>query len=246
MKIIQQILLAGLLVVSPLFKSVIHAEENGKKKIVFVAGVRSHGYGSHEHKAGCMLLARLLNENMGEKVIATVVTEGWPKDPQAAFKNADALIFYCDGGGRHFVLPHLEETQKLVDKGVGIGCIHYGVEIPKGDGGDAFLRWIGGYFETFWSVNPHWTAQFKEYPKHEVANGLKPFEINDEWYFHMRFQPEMKGVTVVILMFANQWKEVRSNIYHGFMNAQMVDEASDLPEDTVIGTGEMTTFVKWC
>ncbi len=190
-------LLATLLFASPLFVGSAQAEENGKKKIVFVAGNRSHGYGSHEHKAGCMLLAKALNENLGDKVVATVTTEGWPKDPDSTFKNADALIFYCDGGGRHFVLPHIEYTQKLADKGIGIGCIHYGVEVPKGDGGDAFLRWIGGHFETFWSVNPHWTAQFKDFPDHPVANGLKPFEINDEWYFHMRFQPDMKGVTPI-------------------------------------------------
>ena len=28
------------------------------KKVAFVAGTRSHGYGSHEHYAGCMVLAR--------------------------------------------------------------------------------------------------------------------------------------------------------------------------------------------
>ena len=27
-----------------------------------------------------------------------------------------------------------------MDKGVGIVCLHYGVEVPKGPSGDAFLR----------------------------------------------------------------------------------------------------------
>ena len=191
-------LLSLLLLNVPLATPVVQAVEDGKKKIVFVAGGRSHGYGSHEHKAGSMLLARLLNENMGDQIKATVVTNGWPEGSKAAFNNADALVFYCDGGGRHFALKHLDETKALMDKGVGLGCIHYGVEVPKGDGGEAFLNWIGGYFETFWSVNPHWTAEFKDFPKHPVANGVKPFAINDEWYFHMRFQPEMKGVTPIL------------------------------------------------
>ena len=34
-----------------------------KKKILFIAGPRSHGNGEHEFKAGCMLLAKCLNEN---------------------------------------------------------------------------------------------------------------------------------------------------------------------------------------
>ena len=34
------------------------------KKIVLIAGRPSHGYGSHEHNAGRLLLARLINENV--------------------------------------------------------------------------------------------------------------------------------------------------------------------------------------
>ena len=87
---------------------------------------------------------------------------------------------------------------ELSDKGVGCVCIHYGVEVPKGDAGDNFLKWIGGYFETHWSVNPHWTAEFAELPKHEITEGVKPFKANDEWYYHMRFREEMKGVTPLL------------------------------------------------
>ncbi len=31
------------------------------KKVALIAGKPSHGYGAHEHKAGCMLLAEALN-----------------------------------------------------------------------------------------------------------------------------------------------------------------------------------------
>jgi len=105
---------------------------------------------------------------------------------------------YCDGGGGHPVNKNLEQVQKYANKGVGIACIHYGVEVPKGASGDSFLNWIGGYFEAHYSVNPHWVAKFKEFPKHPVTNGVKPFEADDEWYYHMRFQPEMKGVTPIL------------------------------------------------
>jgi hypothetical protein len=45
-----------------------------KKEILFLAGKRSHGYNKHEHRAGCHLLARCLNES-GLDVNAQVVTE---------------------------------------------------------------------------------------------------------------------------------------------------------------------------
>jgi hypothetical protein len=166
------------------------------RKLVMVAGPKSHGYGAHEHNAGWLLLAKMLNENM-PGVQAEVYTNGWPKDP-TAFDNADAIAFYCDGGGGHVVMPHLEQVDKLAKKGVGIACYHYGVEVPKGRPGDYLLSWIGGYFETFWSVNPHWEADFKELPKHPITRGVKPFTINDEWYYHMRFVEDMKNVTPIL------------------------------------------------
>ena len=122
---------------------------------------------------------------------------GWPQAPDA-FKNADTVVMYCDGGPRHFVMPHLESFQEVMKRGTGLVCLHYAVEMPKGDPGDRLLAWLGGYFETDWSVNPHWTAEFASLPKHPINNGVSPFSLNDEWYFHMRFAPQMKGVTPIL------------------------------------------------
>ena len=58
---------------------VFDAHSADKTKIVFVAGEKSHSWGAHEHKAGCMLLAEQLNKNM-PNVNAVVTTGGWPED----------------------------------------------------------------------------------------------------------------------------------------------------------------------
>jgi type 1 glutamine amidotransferase len=169
---------------------------DGEKKVVLVAGRKSHGFGAHEHRAGCMLLAKRLNANV-PKVVATVYDGGWPQDP-TAFDNANSIVLYMDGGGGHPVNRHLPEVDALMDEGVGLVCIHYAVEVPKGEPGDHMLKWTGGYFETWWSVNPHWTAEFKSLPDHPVARGVEPFSINDEWYYHMRFRPDMDRVSPVL------------------------------------------------
>ncbi len=166
------------------------------KKIVLVAGPKSHGYMAHEHYAGCVLLAEALNRS-GLGIQANVYRDGWPKDPKV-FDDADAIVMFCDGGGRHMVIPHIDEVDEMAKQGVGITCLHYGVEVSAGKPGDAFLDWIGGYFEAHWSVNPHWTAEVKQLPEHPVARGVKPFAVNDEWYYHMRFRKDMKGVTPIV------------------------------------------------
>lgn len=173
------------------------AQDAKKKKIVFVAGGPSHGYGDHEHYGGCMLLAKGLNES-GLPVQAVVTNDrGWPKDP-AVFEGADAIVMYSDGGGGHMVNKNLAQVDALAKKGVGVGAIHYAVETVKGEPGSRFLEWMGGYFEINWSVNPHWTAKFDKLPDHPVTRGVKPFETNDEWYYHMRFREGMKGVTPIL------------------------------------------------
>ena len=172
----------------------------GEKKVVFVAGKKSHGWGSHEHNAGCMLLADCLNTASKKNdlpVVTTVYKNGWPADP-TAFDNADTIVAYCDGGKRHYLHDKGEDFESIMQRGTGLVCIHYGVEVPKGPSGQKFLQWVGGYFETDWSVNPHWVAKFEKLPEHSVTKGVEPFEINDEWYYHMRFVPEMTRVTPVL------------------------------------------------
>ncbi len=171
-----------------------HAAD-AKKKIVFVAGKASHGPGEHEHRAGCMLLASQL-EKSGLAVAPVVTTNGWPKD-ESIFDNAAAVVIYSDGGGGHPAMNHLDTLKKLSDGGTGIGLIHYAVEIPKGKPGNAFLALAGGYFETDWSVNPTWEAAFKM-PEHAVTSGVHDFKSMDEWYYHMRFRPEMAGITPIL------------------------------------------------
>jgi hypothetical protein len=107
-------------------------------------------------------------------------------------------VIYSDGGAKHMALPHVEALERLSSKGVGIGCIHYAVEVPADKGGPSWLKWIGGYFEAHFSVNPHWQARFDAVPGHPVAAGVKPFTTNDEWYYNMRFREGMKGVTPIL------------------------------------------------
>src|SRR5690606_34637220 len=41
-------------------------------------------------------------------------------------------------------------------------------------------------------------ANYTNLPTHAITSGITPFELNDEWYFHMRFVDGMKGVTPIL------------------------------------------------
>lgn len=166
-------------------------------KIVLIAGTPSHPAGSHEFNAGTKLLVKCLKEIPG--IDPVFVEGGWPKD-ERVFEGAKSVVFYMDGGNRHPMIlgDRLETMRKLMDQGVGLVCLHYGVEFPKGKVGDQLLDWLGGYYETHYSDNPHNDARILPRSDHPITRGVKPFRANDEWYFKIRFRPDDSRVTPIL------------------------------------------------
>jgi type 1 glutamine amidotransferase len=172
---------------------------DGRKKLVLVAGRPSHAPGEHEHRAGCLLAEKCLDD-AGLPLVTAVYTGGWPEDP-TAFDNADAVFFFADGGDGHPVIQsnRLSQIAALAKRGVGVACLHYAVEVPKEKGGSEFLEWLGGYFEKDWSVNPHWKlAEPQLAAGHPITRGVRPFATQDEWYYHMRFREPADGVAMIL------------------------------------------------
>jgi hypothetical protein len=180
------------------------------RRLVLVAGPPSHPTLMHEFHAGCRLLARCL-EGMKELQVS-VHPHGWPQDPEA-FTGADAVVLYMDGGAKHPALQgdRLQLLSGLVARGVGLGCLHYAVEVPADVAGRQWSDWIGGHYEHLYSVNPMWEPDFQSLPKHAITRGVKPFRITDEWYFNMRFRPQMKGITPLLV--ARPSDDVRDGPY---------------------------------
>ena len=152
----------------------------------------------HEFNAGCILLEKWLKDVPGLSVSRH--SNHWVDD-NAALDDADAVMIFSDGGGGHPALQndHLERVEALTKRGVGLMMVHFAVEVPPDRGAKEFRRWIGGAYEHAYSCNPIWDADFKAFPEHPVTRGLQPFSLKDEWYFPMRFRPEMEGVTSLLV-----------------------------------------------
>ena len=156
---------------------------SAKKKVLFLAGKPSHANGEHEFRAGCMLLAKALNES-NINIEAKVHFYGWPED-ESIFDGVDACIIYADAGGRFG--DKYEFLDKKVKEGMGIMFMHYGVHPPKQVGKKYFTDWIGAYMTSEISVNPHWIADIVPEKSHPIARGIKDdFTAYDEFYFNMQ------------------------------------------------------------
>ena len=192
------------------------------KKLILIAGKPSHPPRMHEFNAGVQLLTKCLKQNT--EIDVTYCLNGWPQD-ESILNDADAIVFYMDGGGRHEVVQEngrrLALIDQLADKGVGLGFMHYGVEIVPEQAGNEFQKWIGGHYEHMHSCNPIWEPIFTTMPNHPISNGVKPFQIKDEWYFNMRFidglsgnsQAAVAGLTFTPILVATPSDDVRDGPY---------------------------------
>lgn len=180
-----------------LFCSTLCSAQEPKAKIVFISGKPSHGPMAHEHRAGNMLLAKRLNDS-GLPVEAVVLPDvGYPAD-SSVLKDAATIVVFCTGHQNHLLNPKLEEFDALMKNGTGVVMIHWATEAQIGMPAKKFLEWMGGYCDLNWSVNPHWKPNFATFPDHPIANGLEPFSVHDEWYYHMRFVGDLEGVTPIL------------------------------------------------
>ena len=173
------------------------------KKIVFIAGKKSHGPGDHEYEKGCRLLAQCLESSPNVKGLRTEVhLDGWPQDPRT-LNDADAIVVYCDGSDHneadHPLLAgdRLQVLDRQMKRGAGLVLLHYTTFAPVKRGGPEYLEWVGGFFdyETGPGAN-HWYSKIQTAsttatpasPTHPISRGLAPFPLKEEYYYHMRFR----------------------------------------------------------
>jgi hypothetical protein len=178
-----------------LFVCIALVASGAERKVVLVAGPDSHGWNAHEHGAGCEIMAKGLAES-GLDIKTEVVKNVWPED-WSVFGKIDTVVIYCDGGPGQLLEGHADDIAQLKKDGVGLVIMHYALEAEEEVLRQALLEGIGAYFEVNWSVNPTWHPSF-QLAEHPATNGVKPFDLPGEWYFHMRFREGTQGVTPVL------------------------------------------------
>jgi hypothetical protein len=192
-----------------------------ERKIVLIAGKKSHGPGEHEYEKGARLLKHCLDTSPNVKGVKTeVILNGWPEDPKV-LDDADTIFLFCDGSDRdekaHPLLhgDRLEQLGKLMSRGCGLVCIHYTVFVPTDRGGKQFQDWIGGYFDYDSHLaaggrggtgRPQWYSQLGHAKTdstflsldHPISRGCKPFTTKTEYYWKMRFRENDDRLTPIL------------------------------------------------
>ena len=164
---------------------------DAKVKILLIGKDRDHAFNTHEYMADCELLARCLKQTAG---VETVVSNGWPKDPEV-LKDVKAIVLYTANGGNVLLAgPQRKQVEEMLKNGVGLTAIHWSTGASK-DVGDAWQQTLGGWFSTDFSKYLVRTTKLQQAdPKHPICRGWKEYDLKDEFYIQLKFQPDAKPV----------------------------------------------------
>ena len=188
----------------------------GAKKVVLIAGKKSHGpegNGIHDYPWSAKLLKVLLDQsNIAAQVRVEMHLDGWPKDDRT-LEDADTVMIISDGrdGDLYEEAPHLASPERvatmdrLTRRGCGLITFHFSTFAPE-KYRQEMLRWTGGYFQWETDGRKKWYSAITTAdaevtlpsPQHPVASGVKPFRLKEEFYYNLRFPPNDSALTPLL------------------------------------------------
>jgi len=201
-----------------------------KKKIVLVAGRKSHGpedNGIHDYPGAVKLLKVMFdNSNVAGQVEIHYRLAGWPAD-QSILEDADSIVIISDGRDGHIGVEalHLETAERMafvdrqMKRGCGIAVIHFAVFAPH-DAEKYVFDWYGGYYDWGTDQERKWYSAIKTLeadvqlasPGHPTLRGVKPFRMQEEFYYNLRFAPSSKTLKPLRVVPALEGREPDGNV----------------------------------
>jgi hypothetical protein len=163
-----------------------------KLNIVLIASQQDHGPGQHDYPAWQKKWHSLLGHAPG-----VTVTDAWLWPTTEQFEQSDLLVFYF--WNHDWNAERYQHLDAYLEQGRGIVLLHSATIADK-DPGQLAAR-IGLAAQPGPTKYLHCPLDLKivAAPDHPITRSVRPFSILDEWYYNIRFRPDMKGVTPILV-----------------------------------------------
>jgi len=167
-----------------------------KTRILLIGHKHDHPPGTHMYLEVCELLAKCLRQTPD---VEAVVSDGWPSDP-GILKGVRAIVFYTSPGGDILLNPaHRKQAERLLREGVGLAAIHWATGANT-DLGPRYQQLLGGWFHTDFSSLETTTAKLQQADSsHPVCRGWQEYDLKEEFYLNLKFQPEARPILKVLV-----------------------------------------------
>ena len=162
--------------------------ETPKTLLLIGQGPDGHPPRTHEYIVGLKVLRKCL-EPVGSLNISNVrADEPWTDGPGLIAKADGVVLFLSEGAKWAQADPARSEAlNRLVKRGGGVVGLHWGLGTKDAANIAGFLKLAGGCHggpdRKFGDVE----VEIKPNAKHEIAAGVGPFKIRDEFYYRLKF-----------------------------------------------------------
>lgn len=206
--------------------AVSHGEKTpSTRKVVILAGAKSHPAGFHEYIKSARLIKAML-ENNGPGKIRVEIFYDWPTD-EKLLDDADVIVCISDGRDgplfrdASFLVPErVPVIEKQMKRGCGLVTFHFSTFAPD-QYGSKVLEWSGGYFD--WQDDKgerNWYSSILNLdtnvvlasPAHPVCRGVRSFKINEEFYYNLRFPAAEPGWSPIVTVPALNSSKPNGNV----------------------------------
>jgi hypothetical protein len=162
--------------------SLTHAQEESTAKVLLIGKAPDHRFGTHMYMHTQAMLAKCLQLTEG---VETVVSEGWPVDPES-LKGVKTIVLYSSPGAE-FLLdgPGSGALHQMMTRGVGLVTIHWASAVYEKNLdrlGERWMDYLGGTWVSNYGLSTD-TAMLKQLvPDHPICRGWKEYQLLDEYY----------------------------------------------------------------
>jgi len=159
-----------------------------------------HPRTTHEYQAGMRIIAGHLQRQHGIQALLVHANDPWPEGPEL-LDGADAAALFVSEGAKWVSgnPKRLAAFQKLAARGGGLTGLHWGIGTRKAEPIPAFLALLGGCHggpdRKYTVVTARVTPTGAPHP---ILNGIRAFEIKDEFYYKLKFARGKPGVTPLL------------------------------------------------
>jgi type 1 glutamine amidotransferase len=173
-----------LFVVAFVFTCIGIVEARNQTKVLFVGKEPDHPFGTHMYMHTGIMLSKCLALTNG---VETVASQGWPKDPKV-LEGVSTIVIYASPAAEMLLdVPHRDQVDALIKKGVGLITIHWASSVRKENFeriGPKWMSYLGGTWVS--NVGLHTgTSPLKQLqPDHPICRGWKEFALHDEYYLN--------------------------------------------------------------
>ena len=170
-----------------------------KATVLFIGKQPDHPFGTHMYLHTGHMLQKCLQNNG----VATVVSDGWPKD-KTKLDGVRTIVIYTTPAAELLLDgPHRDEVDALMKQGVGMVTLHWASSVFDKNLdrlGPTWLSYMGGTWVSNVGLHTGKSHLKQLQPQHPVCRGWDEYEIHDEYYLN----PTIKTATPLLQVMAKE------------------------------------------